>query len=612
MLNDQDKILEEALQVVKVQSFQMKRCLDKNKVMDALKHASNILCELRTSLLSPKYYYELYMSVVNELSHLQMFLCDEFERGNRMTDLYELVQYAGNIIPRLYLLITVGVVFIKFKISAKKDILSDLVEMCRGVQHPLRGLFLRNYFLHCTKNLFIESNGAFEEAEIGADANSNPDENLTEAQQNTRKQLHSHQQNLQISLDFILLNFTEMNKLWVRMQHQGHSKDRSRREKEREELKVLVGTNLVRISALEGVTVDVYCSVILPRIFEQVVMCKDGIAQEYLMECVIQVFPDEFHLRSLNLFLECCGKLAPQVTLKRIIGSLIERFSQYASRKDAAGIPADLDLFHIFSAQIRLLTSARPDMPAPHVVSLQCSLVHLGLQCYPERFREYVGQGLENIYGYFSGVAVSNVDVQAAACVKELMKLVKIPVDHPAVSEGDLKGLFGLKSFTLVLLLFGYESRKSLAIYIAEAFLLKRQLISTPNEVAALFEILSPLIRDQEDQTTPTEQFELETVMLEQGIISRILHSIQNPLCDVQYQNLCVARKYFGCGGEIRIQFTLPTLICRAVQLAFEYFQQASLSADQIAAGRGEASHDGEGEAGVGGSDEGQADSARI
>lgn len=32
---------------------------DKNKLMDALKHASNMLGELRTSMLSPKSYYEL-------------------------------------------------------------------------------------------------------------------------------------------------------------------------------------------------------------------------------------------------------------------------------------------------------------------------------------------------------------------------------------------------------------------------------------------------------------------------------------------------------------------------------------------------------------------------
>lgn len=42
------------------------------------------------------------------------------------------------------------------------------------------------------------------------------------------------------------------------MQHQGHSRDREKREKERQELRILVGTNLVRLSQLEGVNVDKY------------------------------------------------------------------------------------------------------------------------------------------------------------------------------------------------------------------------------------------------------------------------------------------------------------------------------------------------------------------
>lgn len=52
-----------------------------------------------------------------------------------------------------YLLITVGVVYIKTGELSRRDILKDLVEMCRGVQHPLRGLFLRNYLLQCTKDI---------------------------------------------------------------------------------------------------------------------------------------------------------------------------------------------------------------------------------------------------------------------------------------------------------------------------------------------------------------------------------------------------------------------------------------------------------------------------
>ena len=49
-----------------------------------------------------------------------------------------------------------------------------------------------------------------------------------------------------------------MNKLWVRMQHQGHTKEKDRREKERLELRILVGTNLVRLSQLEGVDTALY------------------------------------------------------------------------------------------------------------------------------------------------------------------------------------------------------------------------------------------------------------------------------------------------------------------------------------------------------------------
>jgi len=52
-----------------------------------------------------------------------------------------------------YLLITVGLVYIKTKPILSRDVLKDMVEMCRGVQHPLRGLFLRNYLLQCTRNV---------------------------------------------------------------------------------------------------------------------------------------------------------------------------------------------------------------------------------------------------------------------------------------------------------------------------------------------------------------------------------------------------------------------------------------------------------------------------
>ena len=91
------------------------------------------------------------------------------------------------------------------------------------------------------------------------------------------------------SIDYILMNFTEMNKLWVRMQYQGHTKDRHLREQERKDLKQLVGANLYALSSLENLTVQIYKNKVLPIVLAQIVNSKDAIAQEYLMEVIIHV-----------------------------------------------------------------------------------------------------------------------------------------------------------------------------------------------------------------------------------------------------------------------------------------------------------------------------------
>ncbi|KAG6840716.1 hypothetical protein C0991_004859 [Blastosporella zonata] len=309
---EEGKLLSEALNTVKIQVQQMKRHLELDELMDALKSASLMLAELRTSSLSPKQYYELYMAVFDALRHLSNYLYDAHTQSrHHLADLYELVQYAGNIIPRLYLMITVGAVYMSIPEAPVKEIMKDMMEMSRGVLHPIRGLFLRHYLSGQTRD----------HLPIGIDA--------------------GPAGNLQDSISFVLTNFIEMNKLWVRLQHQGHSRDREKRELERRELRILVGTNLVRLSQLDGVDLDMYQRTILPSILEQVVNCKDVIAQEYLMEVVIQVFTDEFHLHSLGPFLSATAQLHPKVNIKQIVIALIDRLAAYAAREAESEDPEE-------------------------------------------------------------------------------------------------------------------------------------------------------------------------------------------------------------------------------------------------------------------------------
>ena len=129
--SEQRRLLEEATAVVKEQSFYMKQSIDREQLREALKHASNLICELRTSLLSPKNYYDLYMHVFQELQHLDSFFMSLIGK-KKMADLYESVQHAANILPRLYLLVTVGAAFIGSKEAPATEVLKDVSELCKG------------------------------------------------------------------------------------------------------------------------------------------------------------------------------------------------------------------------------------------------------------------------------------------------------------------------------------------------------------------------------------------------------------------------------------------------------------------------------------------------
>lgn len=72
------------------------------------------------------------------------------------------IQYMSFVISIRYLLCTVGSVYIKSKEAPAKDVLKDLVEMCRGIQHPVRGLFLRSYLSQVSRDKLPDIGSEYE------------------------------------------------------------------------------------------------------------------------------------------------------------------------------------------------------------------------------------------------------------------------------------------------------------------------------------------------------------------------------------------------------------------------------------------------------------------
>ncbi|PBP24486.1 putative vacuolar protein sorting-associated protein 35 [Diplocarpon rosae] len=622
-VEDQARLLEDALTVVRQQTHLMRKCLETpGKLMDGLKCSSTLVSELRTSSLGPKQYYELYMSVFDALRHLSSYLKDSHP-VNHLADLYELVQYAGNIIPRLYLMITVGTVYMSIEDAPVKEIMKDMMEMSRGVQHPTRGLFLRYYLSGQARDNLPMGNGDGPEG------------------------------NLQDSISFTLTNFVEMNKLWVRLQHQGHSREREQRTQERKELQLLVGNNLVRLSQL--VDLETYKNVILQPLLEQVVQCRDVLAQEYLLEVITQVFPDEYHLHTLDQFLAAVSRLNPHVNVKVIVIALMDRLSSYAARETEAvsaedrekleqeaitkllatvrlsqekrqglskesrveqspgeangsgpsqdpepadpetkeeparaeggeetgngthvsddsksrGIPENIKLYEIFFEQVMNLVNAQ-HLPIQDTTALLVSLVNLALNIYPERL-DYVDQ----VFDYANSKVkqhANSADIHSPEAQTNILNLLLAPLN----SYVSIFTALSLPQYIPLVHSQSYPCRRAVAGEVARSFQRNLTMISTSTQLEGVLEILKVLIKEGTQQPAgypgvqQRKAIETDDTVEEQGWLARIVHLIHSDDNDTQYKLLQATRKAYAEGNE-RVKFTTPALITSAQKLARRY-----------------------------------------
>jgi len=326
------------------------------------------------------------------------------------------------------------------------------------------------------------------------------------------------------SYEFILQNLLEMNRLWIRIQHMPGDKTKEtkrRRERERNDLRILVGSNLNRLSQLEGISAHTYGSTILPRILQEVASCRDPLAQAYLMDCIIQVFPDEFHLETLEVFLGVLPKLRDKVNTRTILNNMMERLLHYY--KDETLVDGELDTndvkkamavnsFDMFEDCVQRVFEARGlNIPPRDVIRLQGCLLNYALKISPgnidlisrcigicagalgalkeQKKASMMGQGI--VVGGGTKKS-SEIDMEAVA-TGALENLLSVPLEQLALQVLDLPDYSTLMSFL------PWENRKVVALSMIKSVVAGGDGAKVKDiaQLERLLEILAPLLRDK-------------------------------------------------------------------------------------------------------------------
>ena len=544
---DQERYLDKGLKKIRAQAFHIHTTIEKNNLRQCLKETYAMLTELRTNNLTPKNYYHLFTTIFDEMLLVEDFFKEEINRGRKVRDLYDSVQQAKYLIPRLYLMISAGALVMENEPKASDEIIFDLLGMIKGVQNPIRGLFTRYFMLKRIKdklpdkgNKYLEEGGKFEE-----------------------------------TLKFIIQNLDEMNRLWIRISSDVSGSEKILRDKERVELKIIVGESINRLSSLDGLTIDIYEKDVLPKLIQIILESNDVLSQQYLMECIIHAFSDSYNIKCIELILNTLSRLLPGVDIKGLFINLMEKLAKFitdnsgedATEEDkqlvtsATGVyPILIQYFDRLQKEIFMEGS---EMDVCKLLDLNSAFLKFAIQCKENdiltSINHVLGSTLQCLKQYNR---LLNSDA-----LKKLNKLLEVPLtsDFSIFEITDFDGLITFLDYTL---------RKNLSLNVIHALCRpdSKERLDSFEKIQKLIKLIKPLLADAED-AIEEDNYSFEN---NQSEVCKMIYIVKTEDPETTFQIYEELKNIFVNGGEKRKKVTLPALanciilFCHRLSIAYD------------------------------------------
>ena len=527
---EQEKYLDKGLKIIKAQTYHIHTNIEKNDLRHCLRETYIMLAELKTNKLTPKSYYHLFTTIFDEMLLVEDFFKEEIKRGRKVQDLYDVVQEAKYLIPRLYLMISAGSLVIENEPKSCEEIINDLLGMIKGVQSPIRGLFTRYFFLKRIKdklpdkgNKYLEEGGKFED-----------------------------------TLKVLIQNFEEMNRLWIRISSEVSEHEKNLREKERVELKILVGESINRLSSLDGLTIDIYEKEVLPKLIQIILESNDVMSQQYLMECIIHAFSDSYNIKCIELILNTLSRLLNGVDIKGLFISLMEKLAKFITdnsgneteenkilvKSAVAVYPILIQYFDRLQKETFMLGS---QMNINKLLDLNTSFLKFAIKCEENdvlaSINHILSMTLQCLKQYNR---LLNNDA-----IKKLNKLLEVPLssNHSLFEMTDFDGLVSFLDFA---------SRKNLSLNIINSLCKSKtkEKLDSVEKMQKLLKLIKPLISDSED-AIEEDNYTFEN---QQSEVCKIIYIVNSKDPEIIYQMYNQLKLVFIEGGQRRQKITLPAL----------------------------------------------------
>ena len=527
MNDDQDIELENLFIKVKEVSVDIHTAINNNDLPLLLNKAYIMLSELRTSSLNPKYYNRLYNEVYDEMQFIQNFIKNSTYSGRKPKRLYEAAQQASFLIPRLFLQIVTGVVYIETEPRMCCDIMFDLIQMIKGVQHPIRGFFTRYFLLKTIKDVLPDKGNKYESSNIS----------------------------FEDSLSFLFENLEEMNTLWIRIASDAKhlNKPIQVTNKERLDVKHLLGENIIKIASMKGMTFDIYTKVVLPRMKDIIINCKDSISQHFLLECLVTSFPIKYLLMSIEKIVDIIAQMVNEVDTKSLYILIMDKLLKYI-KEEKISIDLSTSIYSIIRTNVN--SAIEKGGEKAKMIELFLSYMKFTLHYCPVN-------EIMNAIHHILICCLSTLTKNDVKLPKEGLKNLNAIL--VSLFEAKIK-MFHLEEFPKIMFNLNYNQRSALSLLIIDYIIKGIETLDTKEKLLHVISLIRTLIEDSPD----ADEFDEYQFEYEQSNVGKMIYMIKekNPY---QLFNLYVEMsKILAKGGFKRQRYTLPCLVNNIMLLCYK------------------------------------------
>ena len=281
LLSEQENNLIELSKAVEYQTTLIKQSLKEKKFSKCILDTAGLLSILKINILTPSNYYLLFTDICDIIEEtIEFYIREKTLRGIKIKYIYDSVQQSQFLIPRLYLMIISGSIYLEQNPLKYREILYDLINMVKCEQNPLTAFWLRYFLFKYIKDKLPIKNGDY--------INNN----------------NYYFDYMKISINFLMENLEYINHYILRIRKELFIDNEILNKKERENMILCEQEIIEEISNIKGLTKNNFENKILPKFIEMILDSEnDWYIQQILMESIIKYFKIDLYFESQGIYI---------------------------------------------------------------------------------------------------------------------------------------------------------------------------------------------------------------------------------------------------------------------------------------------------------------------